>query len=137
MKEVLRGEGGLSFGPRKERKEGKIEEMSSLELQTPDETQRQIKDRLLSGWFVVSGNNDCIEWLENQVYPPGTTLNEDFVLIIGPALARYPALIGFLFLAKTQRYWVSSAHFNEEQSRTSNTSWLSSCILTNARIQKL
>ena len=71
-----------------------------MKLLSEDEIHRQIRDSLLSGWLVVSGDNDCIEWLENQVYPPGTALNQDFALIMGPAHARHPALIGFLFLAK-------------------------------------
>jgi hypothetical protein len=57
------------------------EEMGVV-LLDPERGFERIRERLLSGWILVTGDDECIMRLEERVYTPGTPKNADFETIV-------------------------------------------------------
>jgi len=68
---------------------------------SPDEMERKLKQRLCTGWVVVTGDVEAISRLENTFFTPGTPKNTDFELMILPITRGVG--VQYLFLAKKQR----------------------------------
>jgi hypothetical protein len=76
-----------------------------IELLDPERGFERIRERLLSGWILVSGDNKCIMRLEERVYTPGTPKNADFEAAVVPVdpsspLGRKGKYVLILYLAK-------------------------------------
>ena len=56
--------------------------MVVIKLTGRNEVLKYISSRLRGGWILVFGDIDCIDFLENMVYTPGSDKNEDFEVII-------------------------------------------------------
>lgn len=74
-------------------------------LLDPERGFERIRERLLSGWILVSGDDECIMRLEDRVYTPGTPKNADFEAAIVPVdpdspLGREGKRILIFYLAK-------------------------------------
>ena len=59
------------------------------------EVKEGMKQRLMNNWILVTGHNEGINNLEQQIYTPGTKKNGDFELIMIPGIP-----IIAVFLAK-------------------------------------
>ena len=60
----------------------------------------KIREKILAGWVLVTGNDNLIESFEATVYPPGTSKNSDFLVYFGRSLSPIEGKIGYLYLAK-------------------------------------
>jgi len=66
-----------------------------IDLLRDSDLRRLIKQKLKTGWVVILGDPELVQFIEDGAYPPGTKENELFQLLAGPSL------LGFCcFLAK-------------------------------------
>lgn len=57
-----------------------------LQLGDVVQTERYIAEKLKNGWVILTGDMETINIIENTVYTPGTSNNEDFAMIMGKIL---------------------------------------------------
>lgn len=74
------------------------EALEKARLIDDDELEAEIREKLLTGWILVSGDIRMISHLEREVYPPGTVKNGDFCAIVGPRI-RDISSMGVIYLA--------------------------------------
>jgi len=63
------------------------------------ETAAILREKLLNGWFLVTGNQKGIQKLENHIYTPNTDKNADFIAIMLPT---FPGIKILYFGKKTK-----------------------------------
>ena len=86
-----------------------------------DELFDYVRRRLSEGWVMVTGDNECIEQLEETVYTPGTSENENFEVVIAPSRRPGgPLFYTFSLAKKTERLkdFLKNADINDEEFNT-------------------
>ena len=59
-------------------------EMSEVRLTSWDEFLAHVRERLLGGWVLITGDESLVPRLEQEVYPPSEGLNDGFEAFLGP-----------------------------------------------------